>query len=177
MKNDKESDYALNKYSAGIVYRFADGIVEVTLEKYLAENPDSTEADFLALKKVSDSDYLDQVQAENAQTKKNSPLAELEGTKFCCTPSLEDTLIGNGDGQNMLISRTQRKEITRAALVKLTEVQRRRYIQYHAFGFSARKIAKLEGSNHKSVLESLNAAEKKIKKFCAAHKKHPPKTN
>jgi len=31
MKHYKNSDYALNKFSEGIVYRFADDIVEVTL--------------------------------------------------------------------------------------------------------------------------------------------------
>ena len=43
MKNYKDSDYALNKYSQGIVYKFADGIVEITLEDYLRDNPDKTE--------------------------------------------------------------------------------------------------------------------------------------
>ena len=40
MKNYKDSDYARNKFSEGIVYRFADRIVEITLKDYLAENPD-----------------------------------------------------------------------------------------------------------------------------------------
>jgi len=31
LKNYRESDYALNKYSQGIIYKFADGVVEVTL--------------------------------------------------------------------------------------------------------------------------------------------------
>ena len=44
MKNYKESDYALNKYSQGIVYKFADGIVEITLEDYLRDNPDRKES-------------------------------------------------------------------------------------------------------------------------------------
>lgn len=58
MKNYHKSDYALNKYRKGIVYKFADGIVEVTLEDYLRENPDKTEADFQALKRLSDEWYL-----------------------------------------------------------------------------------------------------------------------
>ena len=33
MKNYKDSDYALNKFSEGIVYRFADRIAEITLEE------------------------------------------------------------------------------------------------------------------------------------------------
>lgn len=44
LKNHKESDYTLNKYSQGIVYKFEDGIVEVTLgpkklnRQFFAEN-------------------------------------------------------------------------------------------------------------------------------------------
>ncbi len=35
MKNYKDSDYAINKSSEGIVYRFADRIVEIILKDYL----------------------------------------------------------------------------------------------------------------------------------------------
>jgi|LSQX01.2.fsa_nt_gb hypothetical protein len=49
MKNYKDSDYASNKFSDGIVYRFAEGIVEITLKDYLAENPDKTVEDFMEL--------------------------------------------------------------------------------------------------------------------------------
>lgn len=34
MKNYKDTDYALNKYSKGIVYKFADKIVETTLSDF-----------------------------------------------------------------------------------------------------------------------------------------------
>jgi hypothetical protein len=49
MKNFENNDYALNKHSEGIVYRFADETTEVTLEDYLVENPDKTSADFAAM--------------------------------------------------------------------------------------------------------------------------------
>ncbi len=52
LKNYKDSDYALNKFSEGIVYRFADRIVEITLEDYLAENPGKTAQDFLEPKAI-----------------------------------------------------------------------------------------------------------------------------
>ena len=61
MKNYKDSDYALNKFSEGIVYKFADRIVEITLEDYLAENPGRTAQDFLELKALSDEIYHQQV--------------------------------------------------------------------------------------------------------------------
>lgn len=57
MKNYNKSGYALNKVSQNIVYRFADGIVEVTLADYLRENPNKTEEDFKELKAMSDEMY------------------------------------------------------------------------------------------------------------------------
>lgn len=47
MKNYKDSDYALNKYSEGIVYQYADGRKQtIWLEDYLAANPGKTAEDF-----------------------------------------------------------------------------------------------------------------------------------
>lgn len=60
MRNYKESDYALNKFSEGIVYKFADGIVEITLEDYLQDNPDKSKDDFDKLKAISDEIYHEQ---------------------------------------------------------------------------------------------------------------------
>ncbi len=57
MKNYKDSDYGLNKFSEGIVYHFADCIVEITLGDYLAENPGKMTQDFLELKALSDEIY------------------------------------------------------------------------------------------------------------------------
>lgn len=45
MKNYKNNDYAANKYSPNIVYRFGNGTVEITLEKFLADNPNMTPED------------------------------------------------------------------------------------------------------------------------------------
>ena len=50
------------------------------------------------------------------------------------------------------------------ALSALTDVQRRRLLML-ASGMSLRDIAKAEGSNHKSVEESINSARKKFKKI------------
>ena len=40
MWNYRKNDYAANKYSPNIVYRFNDEIIEISLEDYLEENPD-----------------------------------------------------------------------------------------------------------------------------------------
>ena len=60
MKNYKDSDYAVNKFSEGIVYRFADKTVELTLSDFLEAYPGMTEQDFKRLfkrlKEWSDND-------------------------------------------------------------------------------------------------------------------------
>lgn len=93
MKNYRDSDYAVNKYASGIVYRFADTTVEVTLEDYLRENPDKTEADFAKLKALSDEMYLEQVRSDTAQGNKTMQLHALEEIEGLCTPTVEESVI------------------------------------------------------------------------------------
>ena len=91
MKNYQDSDYALNKKNMqAIVYRFADGsVMEITLADYLAENPGKTEADFIALKALSDADYHERDKEEYRQTWKNASIAGLEETEYCAGDTLE----------------------------------------------------------------------------------------
>ena len=166
MKNYTDSDYAVNKNAEGIVYRFADQTVEVTLADYLRENPDKTDADFAKLKALSDSDYYEQDRNNLRQTRRNVQLSGLDETDLCSTPSPELEVIER-DGQ--AAKQRKRQELAFAALAKLTDVQRRRYLMHHVKGLSTWKIAELEGANQKSVYESLQAAEKKIKKFLASN--------
>jgi len=172
MKNFTDSDYALNKYSADIVYRFADGTTAtVTLSDYLAENPEKTEADFLALKELSDSDYFQRDRAENAQTKKNAPFNESDETMRCCIPSPEDLFIGEINAREETKRREQQAVLANRALAKLTGIQRRRYLLYHVDGLTLRQIADMEGVAFQVIDRSISAAEKKIKKILADGKK------
>lgn len=62
----------------------------------------------------------------------------------------------------------------REALSALTDIQRRRLLML-ANGISLRDIAKVEGTNHKSVEESIISARKKFKKYMAnTPTKRPP---
>ena len=162
MKNYTDSDYALNKFSEGIVYRFADKTVVVTLAEYLAENTDNTTEDFKKLKEFSDADYLKQVRRENAATKKDVSIDELSETTAFAVPSAEYAVVDEPEVAERV---EERLNLAKGALDRLTEVQRRRYIMYHADGLSTYKIGEIEGKDHKTILESLQAAEKKIKKF------------
>lgn len=160
MKNYRDSDYALNKYSQAIVYKFADGIVEVTLEEYLRENPDKTEADFMELKALSDEIYHEQVIQEHRTSRRDVSLDYLEESVPATIPSLD-------------IAHIQKSEEVRAlqaaesllASGKLTTVQQRRFMLHYFHGLSTRQIAKLEGVHQRAVWDSLMWAGKKLKKY------------
>lgn len=167
MTNYTNSDYALNIYSKGIVYKFADEIVEYTLDDYLSEHPDKTETDFRALKEISDDIYLKQVQAENAQTKNNTSLDEAGETMLCCAPSAEELLISEITAQEESERHERLMELADRALDSLTDVQRRRYLLHKDEGLTMRQIAEIEGVLHSKIQKSINAAKKKIKLFSA----------
>jgi len=164
MKNYQDSDYAANKYASGIVYRFANQTVMVTLANYLCENPDKTEADFNQLKALSDGLYLQQVRADNVQSKRAISFHVLEETTCCAVPSPEDTYI---EAEQEAEKQAHRQRLTKEILSKLTDVQRRRYLLYYVHGLTMRQIAEKEGVLHSKVQKSLLAAEKKIKNILA----------
>ncbi len=93
MKNYMHSDYALNKFSKSIVNHFADRIVEITLEAYLAENPDKTIEDFLKLKALSDEIYHQQIIDENRTSRLDVSMSELEDTQQLSTMPVDTELI------------------------------------------------------------------------------------
>jgi len=167
MNNYTNSDYALNKYSEGIVYRFADKIVEITIADYLAENPDKTDVDFLDLKKISDTDYHDEVKATYRHTWKDMPDADADDSLFYVETSAEETYFGAIEIREQDSWYQEQVDIVLRALGKLTAVQRRRYLMYHMDGLKTRQIAEIEGCKHQSIVECLAGADKKIKKVLA----------
>lgn len=158
MKNYTNSDYALNKYSSGIVYRFADHVVEITLADYLAENPGRTAADFQRLKELSDEIYLEQVRDENAQTKKDLSLTGLESWVPSADLPLDEEYI---EWQDKKIAR----QAVRVLLDRggLTEVQKRRFVLHIFKGQSSRQIAHLEKCSHVAVAKSIKLAKDKLR--------------
>lgn len=162
MKNFTDNDYAINKFSKGIVYRFSNKTVEITLERYLAENPEKTEIDFLELKALSDEIYHEQDKSENSQTKKNTSLCLLEDTDECSTKSFEDEYFGELERKE---KRLKDIEKTNRVLGCLTTIQRKRYLLNIKTGLTTRQISKLEQVNFQAVAKSISAAKKKINIF------------
>lgn len=169
MKEYWKSDYALNKRSASIVYQFADGLVEITLEDYIRENPGKTEADFLTLKAISDQIYQEQFSRAKAQTRRELPLYDCIKVSV---PSAEDAL--------MRKIRVHELELIRARLDRfigsglLTEIQRRRFYLYCIQNRSTRQIARAEGVTQKPVWRSLQLCQKKFQKFLTERVVTPP---
>lgn len=162
MKNYMDSDYAANKKAEGIVYRFVTEPLELTLEAYLAENPDKTEVDFAELKALSDSDYFERDRGDCRQTWKNVSLDKVGELADCAAPDPEDEVISKPEQAAI---QKRRYALGWQALNKLTKVQRRRYVMYHAHGMTTREIGKKESVQQRTVMDSLEWAEKKIKKL------------
>jgi len=120
--------------------------------------------DFRELKELSDGIYLTQVKNENAQTKKNDPLDGLDEALFDQELSPEEMLIAEIDFLEETRKRQKRLSTANHALSKLTKKQRRRYLMYHIDGKTIREIADIERAFFTTIHESLQAAEKKIKK-------------
>jgi DNA-directed RNA polymerase specialized sigma24 family protein len=166
MKNFIDSDYAANKKASGIVYRFADKTVEITLEDYLRENPGKTATDFAELKAISDNDYYERDRSEYRQTWKNVAIDGFEEILVSPDPSPEDSVISMPEQAEVF---ARKNKLAAQVLAKLTDVQRRRYLLYHGQGKTYREIAVLEKVHFTSVEESVVAAEKRIKKILSKH--------
>ena len=160
MRKYQDSDYAVNKFSPNIVYRFADGVVKVTLQDYLRDNPGKTEQDFAELKALSDEIYYIQDRDDTRYGKRKNTLGRIEESERFATGSPDMELIQNTDEQNARAAAMQLLDSG-----DLTEIQRRRFILHFFQGLSYRQIAHQENVHFTSVQESIEAANAKLKKY------------
>jgi DNA-directed RNA polymerase specialized sigma24 family protein len=120
------------------------------------------------LKTLSDGDYLARDRGDYRQTWKNVSLHKLGELADRATPTPEDEVIAKPEQADM---RKRRYALARQALDKLTKIQRRRYVMYHARGISFRKISAEEGVAFQVVARSISGATKKIKKYLSTTQK------
>ena len=95
MSNYRDSDYALNYKRSGIVYRFADSIVEITMEEFLNSHPNLTEQDFLHWKRVSDEMHLEEKRATWRHSNKDCLLNTSFAHDALTYPSAEEVLLAD----------------------------------------------------------------------------------
>lgn len=160
-KDYYKSNYGINKNRQGIVYRYADGSTfEITLEKISATDSTFTQEDFDKLKEFSDELYHEEAKNDCLYGKYVKGTYDFyEDSVWLQTPSLEDEIFKTLEEKEFI------DKVNTAISTVLTETQKRRLI-LHAFDeLSIREIAKREGTTQKSVWESINAAQAKIKKF------------
>ena len=95
-------------------------------------------------------------------SRRDCDLEKLENTEIACLPSVEEEYIAQyeEDGNHQRL-----QAATHILMSCLTEIQRKRYIQNKIKGEPTRKIAEKEGVSQRTVQDSIEQAEKKIKKF------------
>lgn len=151
----KDSDYAINKYSNGIVYRSVTGEkLTVTYEDMKMENPSLTLEEYQEIKRFSDEDYHISCNTDNNYSRKKLPFDILEEIQGYSVKSPEDVLL-----LRELTDKLHR------AIESLTETQKRRVRLYYFEGLTGEQIAAAEGVSQKRVSKSIILAKEKIKDF------------
>ena len=140
---DSKSDYALNKRSRNIIYRLADG-------SCLEIRPEDC-PDFERWKALSDEDYHIQELCDRRTARDDLPLDE--SICGCSDDPFEDRPMWTIENAMDILEQC------------LTETQRRRYLLYARDGKSTRQIAQAEGVSQRTIMDSLQESERKIKKF------------
>ncbi len=157
-KDYRKSDYGINKYSEGIVYRYADGSsLTITFEMIAAGNPAFTQDDFDKIKAFSDDFYHREAKAEcNQSYYVKSSLNE--NGDWLATQPLEAELFEKWD-KHLYMAKAYE-----AINSILTPIQRKRLL-LHINGLTTRQIAEIEGNTQTAIWKSITAATAKIKKY------------
>lgn len=186
-KMDKQL-YLMNRYQKDdntIAYAFSEGIVLIKREYVedgtaeLFEIIISTESSKAKSKrrisdsemKVDEFDTMKKLLTKSTNelhktdvkiSRRDCDLEKLENTEMACLPSVEEEYIAQFDenGEHQKI-----QSATHILMTCLTNIQRKRYIQNKIKGEPTRKIAEKEGVSQRTVQDSIEQAEKKIKIF------------
>ncbi len=165
MKDFNKSDYSINKNSKNIVYiSQATGANEITLDKFLASDPNLTKEDYDYWKTWSDEKYQEEELEARRVTRNNTSIEAMMEIRSFVSNNLED------DYENIQFESAV-KEALSVALTKLysdkrfSEKMKTRFEQYYYKSLSTCEIARREGVNSKTVSESINSAVKKLSKY------------
>lgn len=153
-----QSDFARNKKSENIVYKFIDGVIkEISLEEFLKDDPECTLERFEEIKAVSDGNYHESDLSDTKHRRHNLSLDSFDYEPNRTIITLEDQHILNEAKINAVRAANELFEDK-----KLTDKQKNRFAMHYILGISMRTIAKKEGINVSSVSRSLELARKKL---------------
>ena len=160
-KNYRGSNYAMNKYSTGIVYKYADeSITEIRFEDISAADPTFTEEAFNELKEISNELYHKEAKSDELYYKYvKATLDGEDAGNWVSTKTLEEEFFEQIENKQI------KKELKTILFTRLTENQRRRLLLNVLKGLTERQIAELELVDRRAVHDSIEAARKKLKKF------------
>ena len=152
---DSNKEWIANRDNDGIVYCFADGTTQtICLDDYLRVNPEYTAEDFYKIKKLSDTLFFEQKQADHIYGSKKSD-TDFE-TAAAMQPSTEQ------EPTKTYQYREQRRIATHTAKTllrsgKLSSIQKRRFIAYFFCGKSISEIARNEKTYRMKVWRGLRS--------------------
>ena len=97
---------------------------------------------------------------DDRTTRRNISIENLLETSHISEDALSDETLRAEE-----MAKAKKKKDGTEIFSMLTPIQRERYWKYHVEGMSTHDIAASEGSNQKSVWESISSAEQKVKKL------------
>jgi len=118
---------------------------------------------FEAMKEWSDAEYKAQVRSY--VNNKRKCVARVEDLEDNPAIAVFEKFAGDEDEVSEESYRTVENALRILEAMKLTEVQKRRFVAKHIDGMSLREIAEKEKAHFMAVQESIQAAEKKRKKI------------
>ena len=126
-------------------------------------------SDFDMMKQLLTEETRQEFNADWSATKLNVDFDILEKTDLFSTQSVEDDYI---ERQNVADDYRTLDNAMKVLDSCLTKIQKKRYILSRAKGLSTREIAEKEGVSQRTVQDSLELAERKIKIFQENPKKY-----
>ena len=159
--NFKKLDYGKNRYSESIIYSGANGDYGISKEDFLASDPSLTEVDYELWKNWSDADYRSADRKDTQESKRTLDIDQFADTELLSMESTENEVLEELEPTPNPYTYENAMWLVDSCL---TDIQKRRYLQYVCEGLSTYEISALEGCNQKSVHESIHAAIKKIEK-------------
>ena len=119
-------------------------------------------SDFDTMKQILTEETRQEFNADWSATKLNVDFDILEKTDLFSVQSVEDDYIERQDAADGYQTLENAMKVLDSCL---TKIQKRRYILSRAKGLSTREIAEKEGVSQRTVQDSLELAERKIKIF------------